>query len=335
MQTRSLFSNKHAVPLLALLCCTLWASAVVYVRDGYKLLHIPTSDIGSMLMFAGIRFLLAGLIIVGVLSLVKKKLCLPAPSELGMIAKLACFQTIGQYFFYYIGLAHATGVTGSLMQGIAVFVGVLVSCLVFRLEKLTYTKILGCILGFIGLYITSGQGLIPSSFSLQGEGLLLIAASLGSTGTVLIRKFSQSMNPVKLAGWQFMLGGFILTVIGIMLGGSLSISLPAQFAVTAWLILVSSVAYGVWSQLLKYNDVSHVLIYKFSIPIIGVILSLMVLGPEGADLGPHTFIGLAFISIGIIVVQRSNLLGTKILAGSSGGNGSSGNGSGGNGSQQS
>ena len=78
----------------------------------------------------------------------------------------------------------------------------------------------------------------------------------------------------------------------------------SDLGILMWLVMVSTVAYVMWSQLLKANDVSKIMIYKFTTPIFGVLLSLLILGSEGADLGIHTFIGLVLICLGIICVQR-------------------------------
>jgi len=69
--------------------------------------------------------------------------------------------------------------------------------------------------------------------------------------------------------------------------------------------MVSAVAYGIWSVLLRDNDVSRVSVYTFTLPIFGVILSLLLLGDEGTALGPMTFVALALVSLGILVVERA------------------------------
>lgn len=67
--------------------------------------------------------------------------------------------------------------------------------------------------------------------------------------------------------------------------------------------MVSAVAYGVWSHLLRSHDVSQVAVFEFLIPVFGVLLSLAILGPEGTSVGPHTAVALALISVGIYVVE--------------------------------
>ena len=239
-QSKALTSTA-AVVVLAIICCALWGSAVPGVRAGYKIMGISKGDTGSQLMFAGIRFFLAGLTIVLGYSIITKSWHKPNKLELKSAFKLSLFQTTIQYVFYYSGLAHATGVNASIMQGISVFVAVIMSCLVFKLERMTRNKIIGCVLGFAGMYAASGAGVINSGFTFNGEGFLLIAAISGATAMIFIRKFSQFMSPIMLAGMQFAMGGLTLTILGAILGGSFHMHSPAQLGIMCWLIIVSCV----------------------------------------------------------------------------------------------
>ncbi len=291
------------VATLALLACALWGSAVPGVRYGYKLFDISKSDSGSQLLFGGIRFFLAGLSVVLFYAIKNKDYKITKP-EFQMSYRLACFQTIGQYFFYYMGLAYATGVSGSIMIGFGVFISVIMSCVIFKLEPFTSNKIIGCLLGFVGIFIASGIMGSSWGFSLQGEGLILISTVSSAYGSIQTREFSQKMSPVKLSGWQFMLGGIVLTIVGYAMGGVFHMETLAQLGVMIWLIMVSSVAFAIWTMLLRDNNVSLVSMYRFMIPIFGVVLSLAILGTEGTNFGLHTLIGLGFICGGILVVQK-------------------------------
>ena len=300
--------NKDAmsaglVVALAILCCALWGSAVPFVRLGYKQLGITVSDSASQLIFAGIRFFFAGVAVYLYYAIANKDKKISA-KDMSYAGRLSAFQTVGQYIFYYLGLAWATGVNGSIIQGVGVFVAVIMSCAIFRIEEFTSRKIFGCILGFGGLLLASGAGKINAGFSLRGEGLMLIGTISSAYAAIQIRKFTQEMNPFKLCGLQFMIGGLVLGLVGVVLGGHVQVTSLPQLLIVLWLIVVSSVAYGLWSMLLRDNDVSRILVYMFLTPIFGVLFSLAILGSEGATIGIHTLAGLVLISLGIIAVQK-------------------------------
>ena len=85
-------------------------------------------------------------------------------------------QTVAQYLFFYIGLAHTTGVKSSIIEAVNVFVAILVASLLFHQEKLTAEKMIGCVIGFIGVVLVNlTKGGMDAGFSLVGEGFIFIS----------------------------------------------------------------------------------------------------------------------------------------------------------------
>ena len=179
----------------------------------------------------------------------------------------------------------------------------LASCFVFRLEKMTLNKALGCLCGFAGLLVATG-GIGQSSRFGWGETLMLASSVAGSAATALMRKKAQSEDPLKLCGLQFMLGGACLLAAGLILGGRLEIATFAELAVLVWHAVVSAVGFSSWSLLLRDNDISRIAPYQFLIPVFGVALSLATIGSEGTPVGPATALALVLIAAGIILANR-------------------------------
>lgn len=292
--------------LLATLACALWGSAVPMVRLGYQQMGISSADAGSQLVFGGTRFMFSGLAVTVAWSLAHRQVHVPRGRELGVVAQVAATQTFGQYLLYYQGLAHATGVNGSIVQGIGVFTSFIMSALVFRLESLTARKLLGCAIGFVGLLVAGVGGASAGSvgFSLGGEGVVMLSACFASVAAVVLRRNAGKADTVMVCGWQFMLGGAGLVLVGQALGGRLMVGSVEAVGILTWLVMVSAVAYGVWSYLLGRYDVSQVSAFEFLIPIFGVLFSLALLGPEGTSVGWHTVAALALIAGGILLVER-------------------------------
>ena len=162
------------VCLLSLFCCMLWGSAFPAVKRGFHLFGIPSDDTGSQLLFAGIRFAIAGMMVIIMTSLISKKFLYPKKKSIGKVIIISLFQTVIQYFFYYIGLARTSGVKASVIIGTSVFITLILSAVIFKLENLTAKKIVGCIIGFIGVMIINMNGFsYDFSFTLTGEGFIL------------------------------------------------------------------------------------------------------------------------------------------------------------------
>ena len=58
--------KSGALPLIfigVLVCCLLWGSAFPCIKIGYKLWNIESGDVWSIILFAGTRFFLAGVLL--------------------------------------------------------------------------------------------------------------------------------------------------------------------------------------------------------------------------------------------------------------------------------
>lgn len=306
MKKERFWTATPVIFLMTLICCFLWGSAFPCVKIGYRLFRIASGDSAGQLLFAGVRFTLAGLLVLLFGSLQKRRVLLPDGKSTGAILILALFQTIGQYFFFYIGMAHTSGVKSSIIEASSTFLAILIAALVFRYEKLTARKIIGCLIGFAGVLLI----LIPGSaidFSMHwnGEGFILLSALMYSFSSSFIKRFSKREDPLVLSGCQFVIGGLVLAASGAALGGRLSSFTPASSLLLLYMALISAVAYSLWSILLKYNPVSRIAVFGFMNPVLGVILSALLLNEKNQAFSLYGLLSLVLVSAGIITVNRS------------------------------
>ena len=121
----------------------------------------------------------------------------------------------------------------------------------------------------------------------------------------MIKMYSKYENPVTLSGWQFFIGGIIMTLFALPMGGKFEIAEGAGFTAGAllfYMACISAVAYSIWGLLMKYNDVSKVSIFGPFNPISGVILSAIILG-EWKSLGVEVILALVLVASGILVIN--------------------------------
>ncbi len=273
------FTRRQTVFVLATLCCLLWGSAYPAIKNGYELFHIATGDIPSKLVFAGYRFLFAGLILLAVAAMGGKPLFSFDRRTWGQITVLGFVQTTLQYVFFYIGLAHATGVKSSIMNATGTFFSVLLAHFIYKNDRLSFNKVLGCLVGFAGVMVVNfSAGLLSFDFTLLGEGFVVIAAFVLSAGSIYGKKISQKVDSVVLTGWQLAIGGLVLTVAGLATGGAVTDFTFKSTALMLYLIALSSAAFALWTILLKHNRVSTVTVFNFMIPVFGTLLSALFLG---------------------------------------------------------
>lgn len=301
---KSKITNPIVVCAVAALCCLLWGSAFPVIKIGYELLDVASEDYMSQILFAGIRFTLAGAFTIMFGSVLSKKFLKVKKSGLYKIPVLALFQTILQYLFFYIGLARTTGTKSSILDSTSVFFSVIIASLILRQEKLTVKKIIGCILGFAGVVIINlSDGGIDTDMTFAGEGFIVISALSYAVSSVMIKRFSKDDSPVALSGYQFVFGGLAMIAVGAVGGGKIYFNSIKAAAVILYLSLLSAVAYTLWGILLKYNPVSRVTVFGFMTPVFGCILSALLLGESLVGNGIKTIIALLLVCAGIFIVN--------------------------------
>lgn len=307
MKKDTFWTRTPVIFLMTLICCFLWGSAFPCVKIGYRMFSIASDDSASQLLFAGTRFTLAGILVMLFGSIQAKKPLKPQRGSTRYILILALFQTIGQYFFFYIGMAHTSGVKSSIIEASSTFLAILVAALIFRYEKLTARKIVGCLVGFAGVLIIQIPGnSIDFSMHWNGEGFILISALMYAFSSSFIKNFSKKEDPIVLSGCQFIIGGLVLAAAGAALGGKLSGFTPGSSLLLLYMALISAVAYTLWSILLKYNPVSRIAVFGFMNPVLGVILSAVLLNEKNQAFSLYGLLSLVLVSLGIVIVNRTS-----------------------------
>ena len=305
MQNKQTLSKPLVVMLLAGLCCLLWGSAIPFINLGYRYFGVSAGDTATQILFGGCRFFLAGFLTILFESVARKSPAFPKRMSWGNVVKLSLAQTIIQYVFFYIGVAHTASAKGAIIQGLQAFTSILIACFIFRTERMNALKWIGGLIGVAGVVVVNwtkdGFG---GGVRLIGEGFVIISMIASACSTGLIKKFGQFDSPVVMSGWQFMLGGAVMALGGFAVGGRLVSDNPMAYAVLLYLALLSAVAYSLWAVLLRVNPVSRVAVYTFLQPIFGVILSLLLVDRNSDAPLLRYAAALAMICVSIAVVNR-------------------------------
>lgn len=305
MNPHPFFSDRKVVVLLAGLCCLLWGSAYPAIKNGYALFAIGAADVPSKMVFAGFRFVIAGALLLLMARLTQRPIFNLDGTKLRQITTLGLTQTSLQYIFFYVGLAYTTGVKGSIMNATGTFFSVLLAHFIYHNDRLSLNKVVGCLVGFVGVMVVNfNKDLLDFDFSLLGEGSVVMAAFILSAASIYGKKVSQSMDSIVLTGYQLGIGGVALLLGGYLTGGTLTGFTLASTALLLYLAVLSSVAFALWTILLKYNRVGMVTIFNFLIPIFGAILSAIFLGESILEW--KNVFALVLVCSGIWLVNRES-----------------------------
>ena len=67
--------NRKWLPVLAMICSVLWALAYPLIKLGYREMGIASDDLSGKILFAGIRFLFAGVLVLIISALSHHGIC--------------------------------------------------------------------------------------------------------------------------------------------------------------------------------------------------------------------------------------------------------------------
>ncbi|PNH88753.1 DMT family transporter [Vibrio diazotrophicus] len=303
-QSTHFFSRPMVVYAIAILCTVLWGSAYPAIKTGYALLNIEAHDVASQMVFAGQRFLLAGIFLIILSVLFRRHTGTITKTKVRQIVVLGLTQTSLQYIFFYLGVAFATGVKASILNATGTFFSVLLAHFIYNNDRLTQRKAIGCTVGFLGVFIVNfNQSLLDFQFSMLGEGSVIFAAFILAAASIYGKKISQGIDAMVMTAWQLATGGLALLCVGYLFGGHSGDFDFASLSLLIYLACLSSAAFALWSVLLKHNPVSMVTIFNFLIPVFGSSLSSIFLGETILEW--KNMVALILVCSGIYLVTKS------------------------------
>lgn len=301
MKTNTLLKSTT---FLAIVTCVLWATAFVGIKIGLKY-NMP-------LQFAGVRFFISGIIILPFIKNLREKLP-AAKKNVGKILLVGFILTFMQYALFYSGMNLVPGALGAMIIGSGPLFIALVAHFLMPNDKLTRGKLFSILLGLSGVVIISlgrkGMG-ATGEMVLVGILILLLNNILSGFGNVIVARDKRKIPPLLLGSFSMIFGGAILFIFGVAVEGFNSGPFPVEYYISlGWLSFLSAAAISIWYTLLKRPAVvvSTLNMWKFIIPVLGAILSWLILPNEKptlvAILG-MVLVALALVSLNLRIRNR-------------------------------
>lgn len=202
-------------------------------------------------------------------------------------------------------MANTTGSKGSVINASNAFFSIITAHFFLKDEKINIRKVVGCITGFTGVILVNIKpGGLGMGFSFQGEGMILLCSAAYGISSVTLKKISERESPAAITAYQLLLGGAVLIITGLLLGGRIEGFTVKATALLVYMALLSTVAFNIWAELLKYNPVGKIAVYSFSIPVFGVAFSALLLNEH--VLSVQNLAALVLVSAGIVIVNSHN-----------------------------
>ena len=281
------------LPLLITLFCLIWSFAFVAGKIG-------VTDCPPLILLAA-RFLLAGLLIVGISALRGETFDLSlrdaAVFALLGVANNALYLGLG-----YTGLKTVSaGLGGLVVSANPVFTAILAA--LFLGEAMNWRKVFGLLLGVAGVTFIVWHRLSVGTD--HAEGILFTLASLASivAGTILYKLLAPKGSLWIGNGVQNLAGGLALVPFAATFADFHDIVPSARlFGAFAFLVLAGSIlAYLLWFRLLNVCGATAASAWHFLMPPLAMLFAYLVLG-EHVEL--RDLLGIIPVALGIYLVTR-------------------------------
>ena len=279
----SLFQRPVWAALFAFTAAFLWGWAYPFIKLGFTEFEITTEMTGSKMLFAGIRFFISGIIILTVARMAHRSFDLKETAKTNVIGSslfllaFTLLNTTLHYACFYIGLSHSQGSRAAILNSLSVFVLVILACTFFKSDKLTLRKIIGCTMGFAGILSLNMGGSESGSFTMLGDGMIILNALCGACAGLMTRGVGKRVDVFIGTGYSLGIGGALLVILGLLMGGTLPhVTLLGLFYLLM-LIGISTIGFTLYNKLLTCNPVGKIAIWNSLIPVVGAVTSCLCL----------------------------------------------------------
>ncbi|MEL7564861.1 MAG: EamA family transporter [Dehalobacterium sp.] len=290
-------STSHNLAIFAYLAvCLFWGSTFLAIR-------IAVLDLPPMLS-AGIRFILAGLIMLGFSYW--KHCPLPTKDQVCHQSIVGLFLLLGGNGLVVIGSQWLhSSVAALLFATVPLFIAV-EELILPGGEKLMWSGWLGLVIGFggVALLVLTGQEKLGISF--KGIVIILIGAISWASGSVYSKRIKSGGAMEVNLSIQMLAAGIGFVITGLLLGEAshASLSLNGVLAILYLIIFGSLLGYNAYIYLLSVWPMAKASTYAYVNPFVAIFLGHLILNEP---ITVFVFLGTAVILVGVFMVQFSGI----------------------------
>lgn len=277
---KSIWQRPVWVTIFAFTAAFAWGWAYPLIKLGFAEFGITPDQTGSKMLFAGVRFAISGLIILAMAKGAHRSFVMTTDVRgWAFILIFALLNTSIHYACFYIGLSHSAGSRAAILNSLSVFTLVILACVAYpSTDRLNASKVVGCVLGLVGILALNIGGADSGGFTWLGDGMIIGNALCSAAAGLMTRKMNRHIDVFVGTGYSLLVGGILLAIPGLAIGGTVPMVTAWGIVILLLLIAISTVAFGLYNKLLSCNPVGKVAIFNSLIPVIGAVSSCICLG---------------------------------------------------------
>jgi drug/metabolite transporter (DMT)-like permease len=173
-------------------------------------------------------------------------------------------------------------------------------------EPVSRAGIAAVLVGFAGVALLLRPGEQSADASLLALGAVVFAAVMWASGSFASPRLRLPGDPLVSTGWQMLLGGLVIVAAGLAAGEAADVD-PEAFSVRSLVALSYLIVFGSWlaftayAWLLQNAAISRVATYAYVNPVVAIVLGYLILDEV---ITPLTLVGAAIIVVSVALVVR-------------------------------
>ncbi|GIV06587.1 MAG: hypothetical protein KatS3mg016_2162 [Fimbriimonadales bacterium] len=260
---------------------------------------------------AAFRFLGAAALLLGLMAFpAARRVLAPlfprSPSHFLLAASIGFFGVPTAYTCYFWGTKLSTATEATLLVSSSPIFYAILARLALG-ERFPREKMLGILLGVVGVWVIVNKGLLLSQFSgaTLGNLLVLLGVLTESVNVVVAKSLAMRYSGVALLTIESSFAAMALTAVSWLLAGAPNLNwTPTDFWMWFYLTVVCTVfAFSVWFYLMERAPVGAMGVTIFAQTPAAAFIGYFLLHEQ---LHPTIWIGAGLIVSGILLTLRSN-----------------------------
>ena len=279
-----------------LLLGSVWGASFLFIK-------VVVEETSPLALVQG-RITFGALAVVAIMAFDRHRSVRPSPRLLAKVAVLAVLSSIVPFLLISWGEIHIESGTASVLNSTMPLFTALFACVILVDERMTWLRLSGLFLGFLGVVVLAGGDVTDvTDSSVLGQMAVVVAAACYGAGAVYARTLLRSEDPLSLTRLQLVIGALILAPALFAVDGvpNYNLSLEAWLSLIALGVLGTGLGYVAFFWLLETLGSVRASLVTYIVPITGLTLGWAVLDES---IGINTIVGCGLIILGVTTVIR-------------------------------
>lgn len=291
--------SEKKIYFLMVLTTIFWAGAFIAAK-----LSVPFIPVFTLTF---LRFFIATIVLYFVILIKEGKIYKMTKMDIPVFLFTGIIGMFGYHIFFFTSAKYTTAINSSIIGASNPILTTILSIILLK-DKITYKRILGIILSFIGVFLTITNANLSAISSIsfnKGDILMLIAVVFWAVYSIYSKKVMPNYSPIILTFYSFLFCTiFLIPFVIYENPAKFIISVPyySYLAVLYMALFASVIGYLVQQIAIKQIGPSKTSVFINLVPIFSIILSVIILGETATTIKLFTTL---LIVIGVLICQRS------------------------------